>query len=813
MVKKILQLAGISFLLVFGIGGFLTSCQNPATPGVENDDNNQQNGEETVKSSSVLSFGMDSLAGLAITSAGSPYKSVARAVGGYSESLLKIKESGDIEKFISFPEGTRVELSNVSYVVQSPVEGSKDFYIVFGSDSYWYEIYTETDEWGGSWQNEKQHVIGQLLYVTEDGAYYDILKNDDSIGSNLCCSSSWNGGYEDRDYSTTLQFDSEGNLYYLVSEYEKTGSSKDMIYKFDPKTKKSTNLVAAISNTSYSEFYVSSAGDWVFVQGSRSSTSNSYFLRAIPTDNPTKTVDIYYSNSSYVEDWIYDEESRNVYYLQGNALYRSSYVGGTYTEDSQVIAAAADSYKESFSYESLLDHNWRYKYNYRINGKANAKKIGAYDQNKDYFFINPVTGDYDYEEMVNYCFADLLNYVKEKYTTVMNEGTYETGEIYEYETSVWKDYRAQYEIRFDEFSNIPGFEDLALKTKNSNGKSLADAELFEAIIENDLVTLLYDAIHHTRYLISNVYNNYDYNFYADVLYDKETGDKIQKSVFNFDVTGFEDRYSFDLIISDSADGAYYYEWDSNLLSNGVVDATKVLNKLADFCGVEAIDFSLKSFQDDADYAALYTDKTNEDAIKFLSSNEKLEVLYNCINSGSEFFLSRTCFIPGTNKPAYKEEIEWSYLSELVLAGKALYCIEKNWDSTSKLVQLTDNDGNAVCEYVDFGEQQLLQFSSFEVYDNCFYFKNEILKASGEQSGKQTILRFDPVTATLEEMLYYMSNNTDYEIVSYDVSGSYLYCCFVNGTEIFIGRINVSDKSYKKFTANTDTELRKIMMLE
>jgi hypothetical protein len=59
----------------------------------------------------------------------------------------------------------------------------------------------------------------------------------------------------------------------------------------------------------------------------------------------------------------------------------------------------------------------------------------------------------------------------------------------------------------------------------------------------------------------------------------------------------------------------------------------------------------------------------------------------------------------------------------------------------------------------------------------------------------------------------MSNNTDYEIVSYDVSGSYLYCCFVNGTEIFIGRINVSDKSYKKFTANTDTELRKIMMLE
>ena len=37
----------------------------------------------------------------------------------------------------------------------------------------------------------------------------------------------------------------------------------------------------------------------------------------------------------------------------------------------------------------------------------------------------------DYEEMVNYCFSNLLNYVKEQTTTGKVEGTDINGEIYE----------------------------------------------------------------------------------------------------------------------------------------------------------------------------------------------------------------------------------------------------------------------------------------------------------------------------------------------------------------------------------------------
>ena len=782
--KKLLLLFGMLISFIFSC----ISCENSNTKDPIDDEKT-----EAPVVQKPLSFDMSSLKGLALATNTSAHRSIAR-YSETNETLLKITEDGEIQKFLSIPEN--MSLASIDYITKSPNENSKEIYIVFNGESYWYEEIEKTDENGWTYTESIQHRLGNLICVFEDGNYIDLLQSGESLDE--------------------IKFDEQGNMYYLVKDYHSV-SSQDMIYKFDPKTKNTTRLVAAISNTSYSEFYVSKKGDWLFVKGERWDNGNySYYLNAIPVSSPDNAATIWYSgNNGYTDiKWIYNENSRDVYYIVDYKLCRIPYKNGTYNiENVETVAERKiynfDGYQIA---ESLLE--WVNGTTYKITGRAEGYDIEQ-DKTRYFYFIDSLTNEINYQEIVNYMFAKLRNYLQT------------TGEYIESEEHTdgryWQpiNFRNQYEIRFDAFANIDGFEKLATETKE-NGIPLSDENLFKVIIEKGLLQLLGKAIHSERYSEKNIYNTYNNNFFADILYVKNTNQKIDPELFYKDESGFthnvgvswsnETSYSYDYIMgflsTDSYSGRYWKE--DYLLETGTVDAEKVLSKFAELVEQEKIDFSLESFKDDATYSTLYTDKNNEEAIIFLSeSTDRLDKLHTVLISSCTDFFQKTCFIPDTNKSAIETTtIDWYYLNDLILSDKALYAIES---SANKIVQLTDNDGKAVLEYVNFDYDNPVKFTSTLVHENKFYIKNSILSSAGLETGKHNILCFNPETTTIEEMLWDMPNNSDYEIVSYTINGGNLYCCFVKGTEVIIGEIDLQTRNYNKF-ATSEAELKQIMIV-
>lgn len=778
------------------------SCSNPniSTPEEET----TTDGE--IQTSNVpISFDVTSLKGLAISTS-SQKRSVSRSTTTV-ESLLKITDDGELKKFINIPSND-FYLSSINYITKSPSENSKEFYIVLEGQSYWYEHEEKTDLNGWTYLEPIQHYLGNILCVYEDGSFCDVLKDTNEY------------------MSGEIKFDQDGNAVFLVDSHEKG----DMIYKFNPKTKKLDKLVASISGTSYDSLYVTNKGDWIFVQGSRwSDGSTSYFLNAIPISNPNNASTIYYNDSwnSYFK-WIYNENSREVYYIADYELRKIPYKGGTYNiENVETVASFKNLNNFNGDGYNISDSLFEYSsaYNYKIRGRAEGYDIE--DDNIRYFTFTDSEGkNINYEEIVNYIFSKLRIYLKETRVGIETSGTYvHDGQIYynEYENI---DFREKYEIRFDVFANIPGFEKLASETYK-NGAQLSDEKLFETIIEKDLLSLLGRAIISNRYSVENIYKTYNNNFFADILYEKGTNNKIDSTLFMKDETGFLHSVSIPWSTSVSyysnyelgflEEETYYtqYYWKEEFLTKAKdVDAEKVLAKFAELLGYEEIDFSLESFKDEKDYSDLYTDKTNVEAILFLSESvERINTLRTIIVKSCTDFFTKTCFIPGTKDSILENQNEkyymYEYLDKLAISDKTLYGYQT---SNNKIVQLTDDEGKAVFEYVKFDNDKEFKFSELLVYENKFYFKNSILSSSGISLGKHNIICFDPETSTFKEVLWDMPNNSDYEIVSYTIHNNNLYGCFVRGTEVIIGEINLETNDYKP-VASSEAELKQIMMLK
>lgn len=809
-IKTFLKAIMLSFLVVFVLGMCLTACKDVNNPIVddsqginsgvtEDTDNNNNN------SSYSLSFNMNSIAGLAVSESAYESRNGISPRSGGDEKLLKIKEDGSIEKFMNVP--ANAYLADVSYITKSPVEGSNEIYIIFSNNSYWWEESYDKD---GYLQNSKECRLGKFLCVFEDGTYHDILTTDKD--------SSIKAKWENNEYIYQMNFDNRGNVYYIANE--NTGSSwTDVIYKFNPRTKTSEKLVAAVSDTTYEEFYVSNSGDWLFVKGYRSGDVSANFLRAIPVSDPDNPSNLWYQSNGgvSVSQWIYNEETREVYFILDSKLYRIPYRKGGYNSENRELVGGNTSNDSSstdyFEAEDILryayDYNsGRYYYKYSLAGRGNAYDFDATDSwsSKYYYFIDSETSKIDYEAIVNYLFAELLDYLKTK-------GDYTNGNF------KFFNYRDEYEIRFDEFANIEGFEKLATETRDKYGNQLADEELFEVIIEKDLLQLLANVIDSDRYKKQNIYNAYDNNFFADIFYLKDSDTKIDPNLFNWEMAGgfnsYVPSYSVEFLQSSSN---YNYIWKDEFFDDTAkVDATRVLAKFAEACGRKTIDFSLECFKDDNNYSVLYTDLRNEEAIKFLDADpQRMSRLYEAINVGYYYseFLSKTCFIPETDKSAIvvgdnNTGINWDYLRKLNFANNALYAVD---ESSNKIVQLTDSDGVGVCEYVILDYDETLKISSITVYDNVFYFRNSIINSIGEETGCHTILKFDPELFEIEDMMWDVPNSENYEITSYSIVGNDLYPCMVRGTNIIIGRIDLSTRFYEKFS-DTNAELKQLLMLK
>lgn len=795
-VKKILFILGVSFFL-----GGLFSCANGNSPVLEEPEQEkteeEKTEEEKTESESIkgVSFNISDLTSLAIADETTATRSAARST--VSEGMLvKLLEDGTVENFINVPEG--VTLAPVSFVTQSPAQNSKEIYIVFESSSGWYEPVERTDEWGNTWTDEWGNYVtlGRLLCVYENGSFVDVLATEDGSWKDLS-----NNGNQD----SPIKFDGQGNMYYQV--WESAGnSSLGMIYKYDPKKRQSSQLVGQVPNTNYDQFYVSKDGLWLFVKANRwdGNGSSTYYLRAIPTTDPSNFVDLYYDDTNYgwLQSWIYNENSKDVYYIKDGGFYKFPCVDGTYKKSDRKLIGGYDynnvnnTQSLGIWWDTLLKENWSdavTNYTYTINGRSSDEKKRFDEKSYGYYYyINPTTETIDYKEIVDYCFALLLNYVKD-------------NSIWDEETSSWiyKNFRNEYEICFDEFENVEGFEKLATETKDKDGNSLVDEELFKAIVEKDLLGLLYELIYSERYTTTTTWNTYKNNFFADVLYQKESKEKINTELFYKDETGFRDYWEWELanfikVDNEWQEGEYFYTWKVELLdeTTGKVDAQKVLDTLAACCGKDAIDFSLAYFKDLEDYENLYTEAKNEEAIAFLDSKEKLKLLNDVICYDSIAFLRNTCFIPETENSAYEgynsstNNIDFYNLENFVIVDKSLYAIDKR---QGKIVQLVDSNANPVCRIVKTNSNETLKVSSAYVYDNDFYIKNSVLDSLGESSGKQYILRFDTTALTMDNMFENIPNNKTYEVVSYTVGGEHLYCCLVKGLELSTWKINTTTK--------------------
>lgn len=791
-VKKILFILGVSFFL-----GGLFSCST----GIEQDVTE----EEKKESGSIkgVSFNISDLTSLAIADETTATRSAARST--VSEGMLvKLLEDGTVENFINVPEG--VTLAPVSFVTQSPASNSKEIYIVFEYATSVPIYETVTNERGDSWEQfVRNDRIGQLLCVYEDGSFVDVLATEDGSWKDLC-----NKGNQD----SPIKFDGQGNMYYQV--WESAGnSSTSMIYKFDPKKKESKQLTPQVPNVSYDQFYVSTDGNWIFAKANRwnSSGSHANYLRAIPVSDANNPVNLFYDStgSKWLNQWVYDEVSKNVYYTIDGGLYRIPYKNGTYNQESKELILGENNnnnnYNVSFGWDTFLKNSDGY-YEYHVNGKASAcdlESSESYDY-KDYYFIDPadkITVKYD--EIVKYLYAKANENFKSGRTEYYDEAL---GWVYEY-----FDASKEYEIRFDEFANVPGFEKLATETKG-----LSDVELVKALVEKDLLKLLYDLSSSERYN-QNIYNDYDNNFFADVLYNKETGEKINKELFyTTDIGCFKtSAYFTGWITSEYID--WQYVWKSDFLKeDGTVDAEKVLAKFAECCRKDAIDFSLDFFED-CEYEnlkVLYTTEKNEAAIEFLDTKEMRKLFVEAICKYGWDFLTYTCFIPDTEIPAYSSNngnndysINYWSLENLTLVGQTLYASDRN--NNGKLVMLIDENANPVGKFLDIDYESELKVASTLVHDGVFYFQNAIVNASGEEVGAHKILRLDPTASSIEDMFYNMPNNTTFEVVSYTVGGQNLYCCLTKGTEIQTVKIDVTTKQYTQLASGT--KLKQIIIVK
>ena len=719
--KKIRILLGavLTFALVFA------GCRHSSS------DDESWDGEGA-KKGNTLSFNTGSFNALAIAGedGGASYSMRSRSAVT-DGMLMKILADGSVENFINVPSG--VDLSPINYIAHSPSANAKEIYIVFNQNT-WYN--TEVD---GEWKSGQ---IGQLLCVLEDGTYYDILAPEDD-------SSDYKWLYDSS--SNSVAFDEVGGMYYLVNEGNGNNNT-NMIYKFDPSNGVSKQLTAPITNTYYEKMQVSKDGEWIFTKANRWGGSNTTsYLRAIPTSDPENFVNIFYtsSNDSWINDWHYDDDTQTLYYIQDGTLLGITLANGTFSKENRKIIFGNGNNGNSswFSGDSFL--KWD-----NTSAVSWSGALWAYDlkngSSRYFYFRNPDSAESEVQPQ------EIADYLLGKtYECLVDDG----------KTSFKENY-TDYEIRFDTFASVSGYELIATKTAG-----LADAAAIKAITDNNLEYLIYDMWgtigDGKRYSRHRYFESYEHNFLADIVYNKKTGEKISTDWFEKSSTRAQDFASSGvdawwLFTSSYTNG---YTWQPGLLTDSKVDATKVLDLFASYCSsyytAENIDFSLECFKDDSKYSALYTDAKNEDAVKFLDNSARLSCLWDYLNdvwdgynAGGKFLLN-TCFKKDTSDSAYtwrsnnSDSIWWGMVNSLTSSyQKSLYGFY-NDSANGGLLEIINATGASSGNYVD--SLRGMKVSAIVSSDNGFYFRNAVLDAGGEETGNHHIQYYDVAKDTLTDL--------------------------------------------------------------
>ena len=284
-----------SVLFGLTLSAFISICALGCSHG--SSDETENDGEPIGSGNIGITFNISNAKALAGAQDDGSAKSAREATD--SSKLLKILEDGNIESAISVPED--LHLANVTAVLQAP--SSSDIFIIFDGTSwgsgYW-------DEASDKWISEG---LSQLICVHSDGSYDDVLGWDNINGN----ASKWIWCYNS-DYSNSIKFDDNGNLYYLCSE-QSGNSSSNVFYRYDSKTKTNRQLTVAQPNIYYERFDVSKDGKYLFVEGS----SSDRFLRVIPVDDPDDVENIVYGSWNF--SWVYDNYTNYLYLCENTYCY------------------------------------------------------------------------------------------------------------------------------------------------------------------------------------------------------------------------------------------------------------------------------------------------------------------------------------------------------------------------------------------------------------------------------------------------------------------------------------------------------------
>ncbi len=787
------------------MGAFFIGCSNGSEDshggGSYGDGGNQ--GAKTGKiQSSVIKFKTGSFKALGIVDDNEEgfnanIRSAARDAGRSSadDMIVKILEDGSMESFISVP--SNVDLAPVNYIARSPLSDAKEIYIVFNYSTNW-------------WSEDGNGSIGQLLCVNEDGSYYDILAKDDGTYKWLYNSS-----------QDAIAFDETGCMYYLANE-NSGNNNTNMIYKFDPKTGISSQLTQAITNTSYHKMQISKDGKWIFTKASRwnEGSNSTQYLRAIPTDNPADFVNLFYtsSNSGWINDWYYDDDTQTIYYIQDSKLYSIPQKDGTFNKDNRVTIFSSNNGGYGNLYVDTLLDNTNNNQIVTWTGCADTWDITGNQGSRNYYFRNPDSQENELQPQ------EILDYLYAKAWCSLDSNKYSLDD--------WKnDYALhKYEMRFDKFASVPGYEALATMTKGADGKSLTDLDLINAIIDNSLEEILFHLFNPgydnsvSIYSPHEYFNNfYEHNFFADILYEKKTGVPISTDLFQKNTYSHTSRYycmGIDVWSIFKTSWSNGRTWKKDFLDGTELQPEKVLKVFANLCGKDEIDFSLECFEGDTKYSLLYTDLKNEEAIKFLDTSTRLSKLgeYLCDNNvwdsrnGYSKFLLKTCFVKDSNYtiPAYtwresdNDTIWWNSVQNLTPSyQKSLYGVY-NYNNgngiTNGLIKILNETGAADGEFVV--ALQNYKIADIIAADGGFYFKSALLDSTGEESGNHQILYFNAVDSSVNNLFDKVEQNTSLEVISFSVGGGSVYFSAAKGLSVINGKIDIATKNYTELSSNT-----------
>ena len=788
----------------------LSSCSNGSDSGSEENSDISSGGTTTgggssgsttsqiVKSGLKFDFSnAKAIAAVDKTSSGRAAYSINSRAAVESSSiddspLLKILEDGKIESALTLADNA--DLANIREIYKSPLEDSNDIFIVFDGTSYFYDEQVTVDEKGNTISsNSVYKTLGQLVCIHEDNTIADILKINDSENSY----DTWQN-YLSLETDKGVMFDAAGNLYYMARKWNSSGDMS-VVYKFDPKTNEITELTASVSGTYYSSFKITKDGKIIFVEGSRwNSSSSATFLRAIPVDDPNNFSNIYYSSDgSSLNNWVYDEKNELMYYVNSYGLYKAERSGNSF-KTGELIGTSTDSELNAgryFESKDICVADWR------------ADEVSYWKNNEEIRF--KFVDDND-----NLIPESVVKYIIEYCAWSKSDSVQLSVE--------------DVDIRFDVFKDIEGYEDIYTATKG-----LKNAEAIKALDTFKLRNLFYDVFGYsygyygyTKNYISKI-SGYKHNFLADILYVKDSDTLLCNSDepvnSSTEVKGTEyfrkngDYYSSDgmvYVFSTKNEAGFVSVKNNYKKSDGSVDYSAILKDAFSGCYTHGKkEFRLDTFKDDETYGDLYSDLTDEAALKWIiEDDERLFWFGNAFIEkwdGDKYVSAKTFtdlfFIKGTNEPAFrqtKQSVSYSSLNDYTVnSDGSLWARYTNtsssWGSEDKyfyFVQITDSDG---CLVNDFNEVNLPDGKVSQTIENdgALYMKYSLLNSNGGETGFHQIYKVNFADGDYVNMFKNVPNNEKLEVISYSVGADRLYYSAVRGTSVENGVVSTVTNEY------------------